>query len=306
LVTLARGHGLAARVGARLADASRAPAGAEPLVGDWRAALGEQALVERALGEIAEAASGADLPVLVLKGGDLRRRLYGPGERPSNDLDLLIPPDRRAEAFALLERLGYRGGGPRDAIQREHWFATTLRHEGRPRLQVDLHWALAAPGRARWSVGELYARAESLRGLPACFVMGQADLAVYLSLHAVAFHGAIGRWVWWLDLWLLYPTLRHGEAALSAHAASVGGRTSVEAARLRVNRLLGGPRLAAPSRRARLIARLADHGEHGGSERVRRLIAALAVDRPGDLARALSAAARREWDIRRPGARAGG
>jgi hypothetical protein len=300
VVRLARGHGLAARAGARLAAVPNGLAGAEPLIGDWRAGLGEQALVEQALGEIGAAAEAAGIPVLALKGADLRRRLYGPGERPSNDLDLLVPPERRGEAFALLDRLGFRGATPRDAHQRQHWFATTLRHEERLRLQVDLHWDLAATGRARWQVGEVLGRAVPMDGRSGLLVMGEADLAVHLSLHAVAFHGAVGRWVWWLDLWLLYPELRTGAAALEAHAARIGGRTALEAAKLRVDRLFGGRGESMPaSPRARWIAWLAERTEHRAGPGLRRVVAALAVDRPAELVRALSAAARREWAARR-------
>jgi hypothetical protein len=297
---LARGHGLAPRAGSRVAAAEATPDAAAGLVTDWRHSLGEQALVDEALGRIGAAAEREGLPLMVLKGGDLRRRLYGPGERPSNDLDLLVAPHRRDEAFQLLEELGYRSSHPRDEHQREHWFATTLRHGRRERLQVDLHWGLAAPGRARWDIEEVLLRGAVLEGVPGCLVMAETDLAVYLALHAVAFHGAIGRWVWWLDLRLLSEASSTVGRGVGEHAASLGGRVAWEAATLRVEQLFGGRQgVPAAGPRARVIAALAARGELGG-ERLRRLIAALAVDAPTDLARAVTAAAKRELSARRP------
>jgi hypothetical protein len=75
-----------------------------------------------------------------------------------------------------------------------------------------------------------------------------------------------------------------------------------EAAELRARRLFGDPRAeAVAGRRARVIAVLAERRDSAGGEVFRRLIAALAVDAPADLVRAVTAAVRREWSARRHG-----
>lgn len=296
---LAASQRLAGRVGARIASDETFPAWGAPLVASWRGALGQQALVEGLLGELGAAARERDLPVLALKGADLRTRLYQPGERPSNDVDLLVPAARVDETVALLAGLGFTGSHAAEQTQREHWFATTFRHRDRPDLHVDLHWDLAARGRANWSVADLVSRSVERAGTPGIRVLGQRDLAVHLALHAVAFHGAVGRWIWWLDLWLLErvsdePPDAFWESA-ARHARGLGGRVAVEASALRVRELFGesGTAGASPSRRARVIAALAARNESSDSAVFRRAVAALAVDRVTDLARALAASSRR-------------
>lgn len=296
LVRLARGHSLAARAGARIAGApDGSPPAAAELVADWRRALGEQAMIDSALADLGERFSRVGLALVALKGADLRHRLYGPGERPSNDLDLLVPDGRVSEASAILEGAGYRPCHPREALVRRHWFATTFRHTRWERLQIDLHWGLAAPGRARWNLDQVLRRSEPMEGRPGCRVMGELDLAVYLALHAVAFHGAIGRWVWWLDLKLLAERSGRGAADVGAHASTVGGRTCWEAAGLRVESLFGrGSPAGRAGPRARLIEALARWGDSVGGPGLRRMVAALAVDSPAALLRAAAATARRE------------
>jgi hypothetical protein len=298
-LALAREHRLAPRAGSVLAAAGLGevlPELTAPLVRDWRLALGEEALFAAELERIAAAAAQARLPLVALKGADLARRLYGPGERPANDLDLLAPAARLEDAAGVLERAGFVPAHPAPALAREHWFAVTWRSRRRPRVQVDLHWDLGRPPRARWPLDAVLARSEPLPGLPALGRLAPEDLAVHLALHAVAFHGAAGRWLWWLDLFLLERELgASGRAAAGERAAEVGGAVALAAAHERVTRLFGArPGEARSPARARLAARLGRWGERPTWEPlVRRLVAALALDRPADLVRLVGDVLRR-------------
>ncbi|MBP7146089.1 MAG: nucleotidyltransferase family protein [Acidobacteria bacterium] len=282
VVAAARGHRLSARAGARAHAAGTAgPAWIGELVRDWRAALGDEALFEQALGGLAETARRRGLPVIALKGSDLCRRVYAPGERPRNDLDLLVPAERLDEADAWLRAAGYQGAHPAPELARRFWFAATYRCAARPRLLVDLHWALGPPRRTRWDMAGVFRRAEPLPGVAGASRLDAADLAAHLAQHAVAFHGAAGRWLWWLDLHLV---LRGADAgAIASRAREVGAEVALEAARLRAARLFGGVPGSARAR-ARAIAALGRAFEgRGNATPGRWAVAALAVDRPRDL-----------------------
>ena len=85
--------------------------------------------------------AAAGLPVIALKGFVLSQALYGdPFRRVSCDVDLLVRPEDRARADALLVDLGF---------DRSKWLGTAAASEseytrpaapGRPALLADLHW----------------------------------------------------------------------------------------------------------------------------------------------------------------------
>lgn len=292
LLHLAQVHRLSGVAGAWLARGGDPVPGHTELVRRWRVALGEQGLVDDLLGTLGTAAAAAGLPLVALKGADLGRRLYGPGERVGNDVDLLVPAARLEDAFALFASLGFAGDHPDPAYARAHWFATTFRSAARPRLQVDLHWALGPRPRTRWDVSAVLARAEpssidGVRGLAA------PDLLAYLALHAVAFHGAAGRWLWWLDVSRVAPLVPEDEAR--RRAREVGGVVALEAARLRARELFERPsEVRGATWRARAAAALGRGSEDRGGGRLRRWpVAALAIDRPRDLAGAVWSVVRR-------------
>ena len=286
LVALARRHRLSALAGSLLAAGGPAPSFAAELVSDWRRAIGEQALAARALEEVAERFRARGVSALTFKGGDVGRRLYGPGERPSNDIDLLVAEDRLDDALAALAEAGFRTDASGFARQRRRWFSAAFRSVPCPRLLIDLHWRLGPSWRARWNEADVAARSEASPGLPAGIRrMADADVAAHLALHAVAFHGASGRWIWWLDIRRLWATSSDAAAAWRARAAEVGGLVAFDAARLRCARLFGplagAETLPAPGVRARLAAA---HGafweDRAGDKLARWPVAALVVDRP--------------------------
>lgn len=97
----------------------------------------------------------AGIDVLLLKGPVTGARLYAdaPAARDYHDVDLLVAPDRFADAQATLARAGYHlaypGIRPTERNDREvAWFSP-----GDNRLTIDLHRSLAGVGRpsALWS-----------------------------------------------------------------------------------------------------------------------------------------------------------
>jgi hypothetical protein len=89
----------------------------------------------------------AGVEVILIKGGDLRHRLYGdPAVRPMGDLDLLIPPGQLNRAKIALNRLGYglspRCHNPRpgfrERFRKELHFEPPLGVS----LIVDVHWRI--------------------------------------------------------------------------------------------------------------------------------------------------------------------
>jgi hypothetical protein len=98
---------------------------------------------------VLQALSAAGVEVLLLKGADLRLRLYDdPAVRPMADLDLLIPKAALAKARSVLDRLGY--GLSSDSLNprpgfREHFRAGLhFKKPDRTSLMVDLHWHIEA------------------------------------------------------------------------------------------------------------------------------------------------------------------
>lgn len=90
----------------------------------------------------------AGISVVALKGPALAEMLYAdPALRPCSDLDFLVMPDRIDDALRVLAAQGYRLAPHFNGLS-----ATTLqmidcevRLRG-PRIDVDLHWAIAPPG----------------------------------------------------------------------------------------------------------------------------------------------------------------
>lgn len=88
-----------------------------PLSGVAQRAIAQMA-VDRATAEIFEALDTAGVPARLLKGPSIAQWLYeDPGDRPYGDADLLVPPDREADAEQVLRGIGFvpsEGTGERD------------------------------------------------------------------------------------------------------------------------------------------------------------------------------------------------
>ncbi len=133
----------------------------------------------------------AGLEVTLLKGADLRLRVYpDPATRPMTDLDLLVDPHDLVRARAVLESLGYRvieaHVSQRPGFRER--FAPADIYEPQPdlSLKVDLHWGL-------WHEYSFYGLPLAplqAQALPAHFqrvpvkVLAPEHLLMHLCLHA--------------------------------------------------------------------------------------------------------------------------
>ncbi len=147
----------------------------------------QEAEAAQVVGELAT----AGLEVTLLKGADLRLRVYpDPATRPMTDLDLLVAPHNLARTRVVLESLGYRVIEAHVAQRsgfRER-FAPADIYEPPPglTLKVDLHWGL-------WHQYSFYGlppapiQAQALRAqlqeVPVK-VLSPEHLLIHLCLHA--------------------------------------------------------------------------------------------------------------------------
>src|SRR5208337_508039 len=84
------------------------PAFLRELSQDYASALKTAARQEQAAGQVIKSFHQAGIDFLLLKGADLRIRLYGDASlRPMSDLDLLISPRDISRVRSLLENLGF-------------------------------------------------------------------------------------------------------------------------------------------------------------------------------------------------------
>ena len=92
---------------------------------------------------LAEELTDAGIPVMLLKGAALTLRVYPDlGARPMQDVDLMVPSGRAAEAFSLLERRGWRPKRwrPSEVGPAFYSFCHAMDFESRNGCRLDLHW----------------------------------------------------------------------------------------------------------------------------------------------------------------------
>ncbi|MFN7999121.1 MAG: nucleotidyltransferase family protein [Bryobacteraceae bacterium] len=85
----------------------------------------------------------AGIPVMLLKGAALALRVYpDAGARPMQDVDLMVPAARAADAFAILERRHCRPKRwrPPEIGPEFYSFCHAMDFESRSGARVDLHW----------------------------------------------------------------------------------------------------------------------------------------------------------------------
>jgi hypothetical protein len=117
---------------------------------DYLIALQDAAREEEELYLVLQALAGAQVEPILLKGADLRLRLYPEAAvRPVADLDLLIPAEQLSRAQAALTAQGYRLTSwyhdPRPGYWRR--FGHALDYWRPPAgLLLDLHWQILAVG----------------------------------------------------------------------------------------------------------------------------------------------------------------
>jgi len=210
LVAVARHHRLSPLLSATCGESLP-----EPLAGIFRRDRLVTAARNMMLGQVAEeclrALASAGVRTIVLKGLDYETRLYGmAGARPTADVDLLVPGEKRRAAFAVLDRLGFepRAAAPGFDDPDYHEVAWTRRG-----VEVDLHMALAPLARCRIDYAAIWAEAER-------FHLGQSEGWVLSRLHAGIFHAlhmAIDHFdvpaIYLIDLARLIPTAEVATAA---------------------------------------------------------------------------------------------
>ncbi len=135
----------------------------------------------------------AGIPALVLKGAALTQLYYlDPGARPMDDLDVLVPPDRAADAFEMLTRSGWRQKTG-EAFQTARFLnhATGL-VDGSGR-ELDLHWnTLWQPA----SEDDFWAAAIPIQVRDAsALALCPTDQLLHVALHGTGWFGAPVRWV---------------------------------------------------------------------------------------------------------------
>lgn len=128
--------------------------------------------------ECIQALAAGGVRTIVLKGLDYETRLYRTvGVRPTADVDILVPNEKRRAAFEVLDRLGFepRAAAPGFDDPDYHEVAWT-----RAGVEVDLHMALAPFARCSIDYPSVWREAEPFR-------MGQADAWVLAPTHAAIF-----------------------------------------------------------------------------------------------------------------------
>ena len=103
---------------------------------------------------------GAGVPYAAMKGSHVRECVYpDPALRPSCDIDLLILPEDRRRAAAILIEAGFEPRPKAVSISHEASFTRGI-------VDIDLHWNILRPGRTRVDfTQELIARRQRTRNL---------------------------------------------------------------------------------------------------------------------------------------------
>ena len=139
--------------------------------------------------QILKAFAARNLPVIVLKGTYLVDQVYPTlGARVVGDTDLLVPPERIAEAVAVLENLGYDAGEPFSPISLNlHRHLSVYRRAGHMvelhHVLMDTHEPMPVP------VAEIWQRVvpATVSGCPV-LVLAPEDQLLHLCIHGTVQH----------------------------------------------------------------------------------------------------------------------
>jgi len=156
---------------------------------DYAEALRVYAAQERETARLVETLAAAGVEVILLKGADIRHRLYNdPASRPMNDLDVLIAPGALATAHAALEARGYAlkpwDLDPQPGFNARFDYDVSYSTPAAGVSWVDVHWEIREVGAFyRLPYGLLRARSlRESRGLPA-LVLAPEHVLLHLCLH---------------------------------------------------------------------------------------------------------------------------
>jgi hypothetical protein len=157
---------------------------------DYALALQQTLRQQREVREILQALHRHGIQVILLKGADLRLRLYDdPAARPMADLDLLISKNQCAPARQVLESLGFSlspfCADPRPGFRQRFDHELFFMPPPGKKLGLDLHWEIwSEAGYYRLPCPDLHRRAEPLLydGLPVK-VLAPEHALIHLCLH---------------------------------------------------------------------------------------------------------------------------
>jgi len=191
-----------------------------------------------------EPLAAAGVQPLVIKGAAVAERYPGPGLRPMDDVDLLVPPEMHRDAAEALRRAGWettRRQGP--------LYSLGLSHPGMPGLPVDLHKELAvrADQVFRLTAADLWevARPVTLFGAPALALPPEMELVLIATHAGKPFHN-FDRLLWAVDAAVI--VLAAGSAGAPIDWGGVGEIAERAGARSALAVLLGqAERLGAAS-----------------------------------------------------------
>ena len=239
----------------------------------------------------------AGIRPVALKGADVLHRLYRSfDERVLDDVDVLVPAERRDEAIALLEAAGW--SGPAEP-ERTHWmrssFELPLVAPGPVGVAFEVHWSLGQAKRYAIDVPALVARARPIDVAGRSILrLDDHDAVAHLLLHHVQ-HYFDRRLKWILEIGMLSRAEGFSWSEVAARLEAWGGLGAAGLALAHVRKLF--PHLlppeayrAIPADGWRLGITLPLRSRHPldfyrGSRRrgVQLLIAAAALERPLDL-----------------------
>lgn len=135
-----------------------------------------------------------------LKGVYYSQTLYGhPGERPFNDVDLLIERKDFEKCFDILSDNGFILPTPRFIRwMRANYYGIPVKANGHPGYLLDVHWQLAPNHRFRVDMEGIWTRAVPWKS-EFGFTLSREDHFLFSVLHSV-YNGYSIRWIWLNDL----------------------------------------------------------------------------------------------------------
>ncbi len=169
--------------------------------------------------------SQAGIPVMPIKGLALAHAYYpSPTLRYFDDLDLLVPADRAAEAQALVRSLGYQPHPNAPLAEWHHLPPLVHPHHG---TLVEIHTDLIRRARPGWRLDDIWRRARQDRLAGAeVWLLAEPDALILLALHAR--HHLFHRWLAFLDAaWLWRSLSPEAWQSLPALARDAGALTSL-------------------------------------------------------------------------------
>lgn len=227
ILSIASGH----RVDVLLADLFlRAPSGPEPfsrgpLEDIVRLAAARELAASRDVSRLLEAADGAGLDLLLLKGTALAYTHYKqPHLRPRNDIDLFVRQADIGRFEAVLSALGFARAPEPDAglwTAQRHYAKTSPAGTS----HVDLHWRVVNPQVFAGVLlfDDVWARSANVASLgPFARTLAPADTLLLACVHRVAHHQDRVNLLWLWDVHLVASGLSAAgwEQFLAAAAAA--------------------------------------------------------------------------------------